>query len=428
MEPNPIDLIVTNIGQLVTCAKDREDGAESALGLVEDATVACAGGKVVYAGPSARMDDSLTLDDNAERIDASGLLVTPGFVDPHTPLAFGGDRAAEFASRCAGATYLEILQAGGGILATVRATRATSEESLVGLCVDRLHRFAMQGVTTVEVKSGYGLTIEEELKLLRAIARAAKISPVRVVATLLGAHALSDEYREKREHYVSLVCRDMIPAAAESGLARFTDVFVEEGAFTAQDARAIARSAMDHGLGLRMHVDQLTAGGGAELAADLGALSADHLEQVSPDGVKALAKSGVCAGLLPTATLYARLKDYAPGRALSDAGAILALGTNYNPGSAMTENHSLALGLACLQNGLTPAEALLAATDGAARSLNLHGEVGLLTAGSRADLIIHKTDDYRHLAFHLATSHAAVVVAAGKVIHRAEPILRNCPG
>jgi imidazolonepropionase len=425
--PEVADLVVGGIGQLVTCAGDRRAGAEAALGLVEDAAVACAGDRVVYAGPEGGLG-AVAIAAHARRIDAGGLLVTPGLVDPHTHLAFAGDRAAEFAERCAGVPYLEILRRGGGILSTVRATGAASEADLEALCRDRLLRFAHQGVTTVEVKSGYGLSVETELRLLRAIRAAATQVPVRVEATLLGAHALPEDHRGRKEAYVDLVCREMIPAAAEAGLARFTDVFVEDGAFSAADARAIGKAAADCGLGLRLHVDQLTTGlHGAELAADLGALCADHLEQISDAGVKALADAGVCAGLLPTATLYARVDRWAPGRALADAGAILTVGTNYNPGSAMTENHALALGLACLHNGLTPAEALLAATDGAARSLGLSREVGGLAPGRRADLVIHRTTDYRHLAFHLATGHAAVVVAGGQVL-REDAARSACPG
>ncbi|MDF1562285.1 MAG: imidazolonepropionase [Deltaproteobacteria bacterium] len=408
-------LLVENIGQLVTCAGDRAGGAEAALGLQEDAVVHCSGGKVDYAGPRAGLPRDVRSHE-VYRLDAGGGLVTPGFVDPHTHLAFAGDRAAEFAERCAGVPYLEILKRGGGILSTVDATRRAEEELLAELAEHRLRRLLEQGVTCVEVKSGYGLSTGEELKLLRAIEAASRRLPGKVVSTLLGAHALPREFEGRREAYVDLVCEEMIPAAAEERLAAHVDAFVEEGAFTAADARRIAKAAADRGLGLRLHVDQLTAGGGAELAADLGALSADHLEQISPAGVKALASSGCAAGLLPTATLYARLTTWAPGRALCDEGAVLALGTNLNPGTAMSDNHALALGLACLWNGLTPAEALLAATDGAARSLGLGGEVGRLVPGARADLVVHHATDYRQLAYHLGVSHVQAVVAGGHPI------------
>lgn len=407
------DLLVENIGQLVTCAGERAGGAEGALGLCADGVVLCVDGEVRHAGPRAALPAGLDFA-RLRRVDAGGGLVTPGFVDPHTHLAFAGDRAAEFAERCAGVPYLEILKRGGGILSTVNATRGTDEEELAELAEHRLRRLLIQGVTCVEVKSGYGLSTETELMLLRAIRTAASRLPLKVVGTLLGAHALPPEFEGRREAYVDLICQEMIPAAAEEGLAAHVDAFVEDGAFTAADARKLAKAAVDHGLGLRLHVDQLTAGGGAELAADLGALSADHLEQISPAGVKALADTGCAAGLLPTATLYARLTTWAPGRALSDAGAILSIGTNLNPGTAMSDNHALALGLACLWNGLTPAEALLAATDGAARSLGLSGEVGRLAPGARADLVVHHATDYRHLAYHLGVGHAQLVVAGGR--------------
>ncbi len=413
-------LFVDGIGQLVTSAGDRARGAEAALGIVADACVLCEGDTVVYAGPRGGLDPE-RIPTDAVRLDAGGRLVTPGFVDPHTHIAFAGDRSAEFAERCAGATYLEILERGGGILATVRATRAADEAELVRLCRMRLAHLLHRGVTTVEVKSGYGLSTPEELKLLRAIRRAAAEFPGQVVATLLGAHALPPEMREDRARYVSLVCEEMIPAVAEAGLARYVDVFVERGAFTGADARRIARAGAGHGLPLRLHVDQLSAGGGAELAADLGAVSADHLEQVSEAGIRALAEAGVCAGLLPTATLYAGLDRYAPGRALADAGVVLTLGTNWNPGSANSDNHALALGLACLKNGLTPAEALLAATDGAARSLALAPRTGRLAPGARADLVLHTVSDYRTLAYELAMDHVETVVAGGQVAVRRTP-------
>ena len=403
--------LLTGISELVTCGGERGDGALAALGIIEDAALLIDSGRVAWAGPEAALPPERA--QGAERHDLGGRLVTPGFVDPHTHLAFAGDRSAELAARLEGASYLEILQAGGGIHATVAATRAASEDALAERCALRLARLGAQGITTVEVKSGYGLSVDEELKLLRAIARAAAQSPLRVVSTLLGAHALPAELHGQRARYVESVCEEMIPAAAEAGLASHVDIFVEEGAFTAADAAQVAKAAQRWGLGLRMHVDQLSAGGGAELAVDLEALSADHLEQVSPAGIAALARSGCAAGLLPTATLYARLPSYAPGRALADAGATLSLGTNWNPGSAHSENHALALGLACLRGGLSPAEALLAATDGAARSLGLSPELGRLSPGARADLVVHEAETHAHLVYHFAVPHARWVLAGG---------------
>jgi len=413
-------LVVENIGQLVTCAGPREAGAESALGLVNDALLVCEGEGLRFAGAKADLEKAglreLLQRKDARHLDAKGALVTPGFVDPHTHLAFDGDRAAEFAERCAGTPYETILKRGGGILETVRATREADFEQLTALVRSRLRRLLSQGVTTVEVKSGYALEVQGELRLLEIIEAAAAELPMRVERTLLGAHALPPEFIGRQKDYVSLVCTEMIPEVARRHLAAHVDAFVEVGAFDKDDARQIAEAASRAGLSLRLHVDQLTAGRGAELAVSLGALSADHLEQVSHEGIELLAKSGVVAGLLPTATLYARLSTWAPGRLLSDAGAILAIGSNFNPGTAMCDNHALALGLACLWNGLTPAEALLAATEGAARSLGLESELGSLRPGARADLVLHDARDYRQLSYQLARESALVVIAGGEIV------------
>lgn len=416
------DLIVHGAGQVITCTGS--GGGDAALSPIPEGAVAAREGRIVWVGPSARLRDEVAPLPGAVRIDAAGGLVAPGYVDAHTHVVFAGDRAREFSLRCAGATYQELLAAGGGILATVRATRAASEAELVASARQRLARLLAEGVTTCEVKSGYGLTVDDELKMLRAVRALEREQPVRLVATALPLHALPPDAGD-RSRWIARMLEELLPAVAEQRLARFVDVFVEEGAFTADEARATARKARELGLGLRLHVDQLTAGGGAALAAELGAVTADHLETITEEGIAALARAGVAATLLPTSTLYLKCPRYAPGRALADAGVLLALGSNCNPGSAMSESYSLALTLACLGNGLSAAEAFHAATAGGARALGLDDR-GRIAPGLRADLVVHGADSVEHLAWHMATSHVRYAIVGGRVVHEAPHLPARC--
>jgi imidazolonepropionase len=422
----PFDLLVRNAAEILTCAGERTEPCESGLRVVERGAIGVRSGVVAYVGPEARLPRG-SVGPSTAVLDAAGGVVTPGLIDPHTHLVFAGERAREFELRARGATYLEIAASGGGIASTVNATRAASEDELVALARPRLQRLLEQGVTTAEVKSGYGLSLQHELKLLRVVRRLAREQPVELVPTLMCAHAVPEEHRTTREQYLSECIEEIVSEVAHQGLARFCDAFCEEGAFSKEETRRLLLAARAHGLRPRLHADQLTALGGAELAAELGAASADHLEQVSEAGIEALARAGVTAVLVPSSTLFLRVRPFAPGRRLRDAGVNVALATNVNPGSSMTESVSLVLGLACLENGLSPAEAMWGVTRGAALALGLEAH-GRISPGDPADLVVFGCSSWRHLPYHLAVNHARAVVKGGQVVCRPTALATTlCP-
>lgn len=406
-----MDLVVRNASELVTCDGPLGGRAEQTLDRRPGQSVGVKDGRVSYLGPEA----GLTIGPQTTVIDARGGFVGPGFVDCHTHVVFAGDRSEEFEQRCQGRTYLEIAAAGGGIARTVTATRSASLQTLISLALPRLERLLRRGVTTVEVKSGYGLTVEAELTMLRAIGELSRRQPIECVPTFLGLHAVPPELKERREVWVRQCLEELLPAIATERLAAFCDAFVEQSAFTHDEARALATQATALGLPLRLHVDQLTPNGGAQLAAELGAITADHLEQITADGIQALARSGTIAVLAPTSTLFARARPFAPGRALIDAGVKVALCTNCNPGSSNSESVSLAMGLACLENGLTPAEAYLGFTRVGGLALR-RPELGRLVVGGPADLVVFACDSYRALPYHLAIDEVAAVIKAGRLV------------
>jgi imidazolonepropionase len=373
-------------------------------------------GVAVQDGLVSIVDDSRAVAGLATEgttvVDAKGSAVIPGLVDPHTHAVFAGDRRDEFARRVAGESYLDILAAGGGINSTVAATREASLIALRESFARRAARMLHHGATTIEVKSGYGLTTEHESLLLAA----AQTDPTRVVKTFLGAHALPVEYSARREDYVALVIEEMLPEAVTHG-ARFCDVFCEEGAFTLEESRVILTRAKEVGLGLKIHADQLTPMGGAELAVELGARSADHLGAVSPAGVEALAGSPTAAVLLPSSTLYVSGPSRAPARDLVDQGAIVAIGTDFNPGSSPVDSMPLMLSLASLVYGLTAEEAFTAATANSAYAIGVEGEAGCILPGFSADLLILDTDDYRDLGYRLGARLIGTVISGGRVVN-----------
>jgi imidazolonepropionase len=414
----PFDLIVRNTSEVLCVTGEATEPAEQALRPIRRGVVGVRGDRVAFVGEEDGVPEGAVTPET-EIIDARGGFVGPGFVDCHTHLVFAGDRSSEFELRNQGATYLDIAKAGGGIMNTVKATRGASEDELIRHALPRLKTLLSSGVTCVEAKSGYGLNVVDELKMLKAIQRAGSRQSITVVPTLLCAHAIPEEHKADRARYVDICIQEIIPKVVEGKLARFCDVFAEEGAFTLEEARRILEAGKAGGLIPRVHAEQLTASGAARLAAEVGASSADHLEHLSPEDAQVLAKAGVVGVLLPTATLFVRARPFANARRLRDAGVTVALATNLNPGSAMSENVALTLGLACLENGLTAAEAYFAFTAGGAKALRLEGH-GRIVVGGPADLVIFRCSSYRHLPYHLGINHAGKVIRGGKVEWKAE--------
>jgi imidazolonepropionase len=365
---------------------------------------------VVFAGPQAAVGD-LDVAAGGVRVDAGGQAVLPGFVDAHTHLVFAGDRADEFAARLRGVGYEEALAAGGGINRTVRETRAASDAELEAAADRRLALAARHGTTTLEAKSGYGLTVEDERRSLEVLARVAARSPVEVVPTFLGAHLVPEEYAGDRAGYLDLLEHEMLPACAP--LAEFVDAFCDRGALTVEESRRVLAAGARHGLKGKLHANELGSTGGAALAAELGCVSADHLLYCEPEEAVALAAAGTVAVLLPGTSFLLRTGRAAPVQVLRDAGVTMALGTDCNPGTCYCESMQLVIALACVHGGLTPEEAVLAATDGAARALGRGGRVGRLAPGAACDLVVLAGRSYLDLAYHLGVNLAQLVVKGG---------------
>lgn len=412
-----VDCVVYNIGQLATVAADAPDG----VGIVTQAALAAQGGRIVWIGPSSDWHLRVTPAADATLIDAQRRLVTPGLVDSHTHLVHAGQRAAEFHQRLSGIDYAsqlaESAQVGErplrGILKTVHDTRAANEFELAASAQRRLRSAVSLGTTTIEIKTGYGLSLPAEAAMLSAIGRLQHRGP-RVLATFLGAHTVPAEYRQRRQDYVRLVLDEMLPAFAAQ--ATFCDIFVEGQAFSVDEARRILTAARDRGYRLKLHVEQLSRQGGALLAAELGAMSADHLDFCTRDDALALARAGVVATLLPNCSMTLRT-PYPDAHLFLDAGCTLALATDYNPGTAPSENMQLVIALAVLRMGLSPAEALRAATLGGARALGLGDEIGSLEVGKAADLLVWEADDLLEMGYHLGTNRVETVVVGGRVLH-----------
>ncbi len=394
--------LFVNAAQIVTCAGPphaRRGAQLRDAGILTHAAIAVDGDRIAAVGPQSDLERAYP---SAARVDCGGGVLTPGLVDSHTHGIFGKPRFEEQELRAAGLGYMEIAKQGGGIHGSVRDLRTRDEDALFALALPRLRRLAAYGTTTVEVKSGYGLSLDDELKSLRVIQRLQSALPLRIVPTFLGAHEIPLEYRAKprtREEYIALVVDEMIPRVGREKLARFADIFCEPGVYTLAETRTILGAARAHGLALKLHADELEPGGAAELAAELGATSADHLAAISDGGIRALAASGTVATLLPGTMLFLGKQKQAPARALIDAGAAIALATDFNPGTSPTVNFPLMLTLAVSQLHLSVAEAVIAATANGAAALGLSGETGQLSAGFSADLALFDIADIRELPY-----------------------------
>lgn len=406
-------LAVLHAAQLVTLAGPNRPrvGAElGELSIIRDGGLLIDGERIVAVGTSGEIEKSLSR--GAEILDASGKIVLPGFVDAHTHLVFAGNRLDDFEARARGESYEQIAKHGGGIQTTVKATRAASEDELFARAKLRGDWFLRNGTTTIEAKSGYGLTVEDELKILRVIRRIGRETPLETIPTFLGAHTVPPEM--DRGKYVEQVIGEMLPRVANEKLAQFCDVFCERNYFDVAGSRRLLEAAKKHGLRLRMHVDQLSNGGGAQLAAELNAATADHLEQTDSGGIAALGQAGVQPVLLPGSVYALGVRKYPDARAMIDAGLAVVLATDFNPGSSPTVSMPMMLSLAVTQMKMSPAEAITAATINAAASLGRAEKIGSLEAGKRANFAIYDCADYREIAYWFGNSLVSDVFAHGK--------------
>ena len=394
---NPI--LLDNVGCLYTANKDGVQSYENTKIFIDNGLIST----------EEENKDYLT-------IDCQGKMVTSGFVDPHTHPVFYNKRDSEYAMRLAGSSYEEIANNGGGIISSVNGVRKASEDELVTKLDKRLDRFIENGTTTIEAKSGYGLNIESELKSLSVIDKLNSTHHIDIVPTFMGAHAFPNEYKDDHLGYVELICKEMIPAVSEQGIAKFNDVFCEKDYFSINESRQILECGIKYGLKPRMHADEFVDSGAAELAGEIGAFSADHLMAVSEEGIKALADNNVIATLLPGTTFFLGKSNYAPARKLIDAGITIALATDYNPGSSHIQSMPFIISLACLFLGLTVEEAFAAATYNAAQTLGLHNEVGSIELGKKADLIIWDLDSLIDIPYYISNHPIQKVLKNGEVV------------
>ena len=415
-------LLLVNIGQLLTVrssASGPRRGADlSELGIIEDAAVLCLGGKIVSVGKTKDALKDSWLKKHRKKvteIDCKGHVALPGLVDSHTHPAFMQARLVDFEKRICGATYEQIAEAGGGIRSSVEAVRKAGKSQLAEKVWEGLQQMAAQGTTTVEAKSGYGLSFDSELKSLVAIKAAAMQWAGTVVSTLLGAHVVPKEFQAPSQEYVELVCRQMIPQVAKRKLAEFVDVFTEKGAFSAKETEQIFQAAEEHGLGVRAHVCQLSETALQPLLR-FNPASFDHLDHVSDEDVKALARTDTVATLVPGANYFLGLEKYPPARRLIDSGVAVALATDYNPGSSPTPSMPFVLSLACTHMKMSPAEAISAATINGAWALRLQARKGSIEAGKDADIAVFAVKDYREIAYWFATNRCAFVIANGMLL------------
>jgi imidazolonepropionase len=388
----------------------------SDLGIIENGSVLVKNGRIVFVGPDVKAQEYLEhIHEPINIIDAEGKIVTPGLIDPHTHLVFGGSREKELEMRLNGAKYIDILKAGGGILQTTVSTRQATEEELIKQSTKRLNKFLQYGVTTVEAKSGYGLNLKDEIKQLKVAKKLNEQHPVDVVSTFMGAHAVPVEYKGNEDEFVRFVIEEMIPIVAKEELAEFCDVFCEEGVFTVEQSDRILQAGKACGLKPKIHADEIVSFGGAELAAKVGAVSADHLLKASDQGIKQMAESGVIAVLLP-GTAFFLMEEPARARKMIEAGVPVALSTDRNPGSSPTESLPFIMNLACLTMKMTPAEVLTACTINAAHAICKGNQIGSIEVGKKADLVLFDAPNYQTLQYNYAVNLVDTVLKDGKVV------------
>ncbi len=414
MKKESVDLLVTNASEVLTLSgpsRPRVGEEMSDLGILCNGAVAIRKGKVIEVGSSATLSRKYSAK---KKISAKGKVVSPGLIDSHTHLTFSGSRENEFEMRLKGTSYMEIARAGGGILSSVDHVRSASRTQIVSESRSWARRMLAHGTTTVEAKSGYGLTVKDEVKQLQAIRELNRKEVLDFIPTFLGAHSIPREYKGRRKEFLDLVCKEMIPAA--KGLAKFCDVFCEVGVFTREESRKVLETGLDYGLLPKLHAEEFKSIGGAEMGAELGAVSADHLVAISSRGMQAMKRKGTIAVVLPATTFFLGGSHYAPARRMIETGVAVALATDFNPGSSMTLNLPLAMSIACTQMKLLPSEVFCATTINAAFACGVGDEVGSLEPGKKADLVIWDVDTYRKVLYIFGVNLVHSVVKAGKVV------------
>jgi imidazolonepropionase len=414
-----VDLIISNCGELLTLQganRARTASEMNDLGIVYNASIAIKDGVIAACGT----DEDILSENSSDRIiDAKSRIVMPGFVDPHTHPVFYATRENEFEMRITGKTYVEISLSGGGIRSSIDSVRKADEEELYQLSVNRIKKMIPCGTTTLEAKSGYGLSTDSELKMLRVIDRLKGNLPIDIIPTFMGAHEFPLEYKDDHEGYIKLLIEEMIPQVSQSGLAEYFDIFTEEHVYNIEQSRRLMQAAKDNGFKLRMHADEIKPIGGAELAAEMGAVSADHLGACSDAGIEAMQQKGVIATLLPGTIFSLGMKNYARARDMIDAGVAVALATDYNPGSCNCDSMQFIITLACLQMKMTVAEAITASTINAAAALQKADMIGSLEIGKQADIIILDMPSYKFLPYHFGSNNVSMVIKKGETIWKA---------
>lgn len=385
------------------------------LGIIEDGAVAVSEGKILAVGKTKEVLEQFKVDNKTEIINAKEKVVLPGFVDCHTHPVFASTREEEFEMRIKGKTYQEIAEAGGGIKSSLKALRSKSKQELVQLTLPRLDRMLSHGTTTIEAKSGYGLSLEEEIKMLEVIEELNRLHPIDLIPTFLGAHEVPPEFKNRKIEYINLIVNEMIPEVAKRKLAVFCDIFCEKGVFDIEESRRILTAAKKHGFKLKLHADQLSSLGGSKLAAELGAVSADHLEFIDDEGIGMMKDAGVIGVMLPGASFGLGMKEYPPVRKMIDQGLPVALATDFNPGSSMTESMPMIMSLACLMMRMNPAEAITASTINSAYAVDMADQVGSIEVGKKADLVIWNVQNFKEIPYHYGVNLVEQVIKNGNI-------------